>query len=559
MCGILATTRGIENVDHIIEFLKFRGPDETNIVSINGINFIHTLLSMTGPPTLQPFVGGDDEIVAFFNGEIYNFLDFGDYASDGECIIPLYQKYGSEFIKHLDGEFAVVVADFSEDMLIISTDVFSTKPLWFAKHDLDWAVSSYKSCIERLGFEDCTQVEANSTYILKMSNLELIDRKDVYTFDLEQKKDSYDDWESAFSEAISKRTRNIKHGIFIGLSSGYDSGAIACELERQNTPFTAYSIIGSENPDTIEARIKRTKNPVRIQLEREEFLLARDHLKTCCEEYQLRIDNGESDLLSLNMKELEELNSKLELPLKLLNDQLGWYSEKSWFIKCEEVQSLRNRRNTLEVRVERIKDTIEFRKDGQFLTDDNGAIGMSHICRKGKNDGQLIYLSGSGADEVFSDYGFGGIKHFRHSTIGGNFPTDLTSVFPWKNFFDNTQRAYLMKEEHVSGSYGVEGRYPFLDKNVVQEFLWLVPELKNSNYKSVLHHYLTKFNYPFDPQQKVGFNCGFTPSTDGYSPKKSVHRTVGESAEESLVVDMELESSRTKARKERHTLLSKLV
>ena len=271
-------------------------------------------------------------------------------------------------------------------------------------------------------------MEANSTYILKMSNLELIDRKDVYTFDLEQKKDSYDDWESAFSEAISKRTRNIKHGIFIGLSSGYDSGAIACELERQNIPFTAYSIIGSENPDTIEARIKRTKNPVRIQLEREEFLLARDHLKTCCEEYQLRIDNGESDLLSLNMKELEELNSKLELPLKLLNDQLGWYSEKSWFIKCEEVQSLRNRRNTLEVRVERIKDTIEFRKDGQFLTDDNGAIGMSHICRKGKNDGQLIYLSGSGADEVFSDYGFGGIKHFRHSTIGGNFPTDLTSV-----------------------------------------------------------------------------------------------------------------------------------
>ena len=142
MCGILATTRGIENVDHIIEFLKFRGPDETNIVSINGINFIHTLLSMTGPPTLQPFVGEDEEIVAFFNGEIYNFLDFGDYASDGECIIPLYQKYGSEFIKHLDGEFAVVVVDFSEDMLIISTDVFSTKPLWFAKHDLDWAVSS---------------------------------------------------------------------------------------------------------------------------------------------------------------------------------------------------------------------------------------------------------------------------------------------------------------------------------------------------------------------------------------------------------------------------------
>ena len=26
-----------------------------------------------------------------------------------------------------------------------------------------------------------------------------------------------------------------------------------------------------------------------------------------------------------------------------------------------------------------------------------------------------------------------------------------------------------MKEEYVSGSHGIEGRYPFLDKEVVQE------------------------------------------------------------------------------------------
>lgn len=115
-----------------------------------------------------------------------------------------------------------------------------------------------------------------------------------------------------------------------------------------------------------------------------------------------------------------------------------------------------------------------------------------------------------------------------------------------------------MKEEHVSGSYGVEGRYPFLDTAVVQEFLWLAPELKNSNYKSVLHHYLTKHNYPFDAKQKVGFNCGFTPSTDGYSAKKSVYRTVGEAADQTLIVDIDLETSRTESRRNRHVLESKL-
>ena len=31
----------------------------------------------------------------------------------------------------------------------------------------------------------------------------------------------------------------------------------------------------------------------------------------------------------------------------------------------------------------------------------------------------------------------------------------------------------LMKEEMVAGSYGIETRYPYLDRFVIQEFLWL--------------------------------------------------------------------------------------
>ena len=39
-----------------------------------------------------------------------------------------------------------------------------------------------------------------------------------------------------------------------------------------------------------------------------------------------------------------------------------------------------------------------------------------------------------------------------------------------------------MKDEIISGMYGIEGRYPFLDFQVVQEFLWLTPDVKNSEY-----------------------------------------------------------------------------
>ena len=548
MCGILLTTRGIENLPSIIEFLKYRGPDETNHVSIRGLNFVHTLLSMTGPPTLQPFSNQDNSIITFFNGEIYNYGDFGNFSSDGECILPLYEKYGKDFVKELDGEFALALVDFNADLLIFSTDVFSIKPLWFAKEGSDWGLSSYESCLIRNGYSKPMQVEANSTYLYKLSTMEIIDRFDVHKFDLNQYKTNYDDWNIAFSNAIKKRTNNIKHGIFIGLSSGYDSGAIACELEKQNIPFTAYSIIGSENKETIDERIIRTSDPRLFDLKRDDFMSARDNLKKRCEEYFLSIDNGEIDILNTEIEKLNTVSKileKLEPIYRGLNDPEV----------TNQVRLNRNEKALLEKRIPKLSDLVKYRKFGQVLTDDNGAIGMSHICRLGKSEGQLIYLSGSGADEIFSDYGFEGVKHFRHSTIGGLFPEDLESIFPWKNFFDNTQRAYLMKEEYVSGSYGVEGRYPFLDTKVVQEFLWLSADLKNSNYKSVLYNYLNINKYPFDNSTKVGFNCGFSPVNDGFIDQKTKFRKVGTTQDQSLIVDFVLEASKTKNRKNRYTIL----
>ena len=110
-----------------------------------------------------------------------------------------------------------------------------------------------------------------------------------------------------------------------------------------------------------------------------------------------------------------------------------------------------------------------------------------------------------GGDEIFSDYGFGGQSKYQHSNFGGLFPSDLSIIFPWASFYGSTMESYLAKEEYVGGSYGIESRYPFLDKAVVQEFLSLSVELKNKQYKNVLHEYLTRNNFPFAQGQKIGF------------------------------------------------------
>jgi len=224
----------------------------------------------------------------------------------------------------------------------------------------------------------------------------------------------------------------------------------------------------------------------------------RNFLKENSEEYCLKIENGERQEYIKCLIKLDKF--KKDRDILLSKNKFDSITHKLWIKEYTNV--LNKSKDILRI--------YKFRMKEQMVTDDNGSIGLSYICMKARTEGNIIYLSGSGADEIISDYGYNNIKHYSHSTIGGYFPPDLKTVFPWKNFFDNTQRAYLMKEETVSGTHGVEGRYPFLDKFLVQEFLWLSHDLKNKNYKSVIYNYLIKETYPFEKDKKVGFGCGFT-------------------------------------------------
>src|SRR5579872_1302228 len=113
MCSILFTSKTIENLEFVNYFNRFRGPDKTNSITKEGYTFVHNLLSITGTFAVQPFVNGD--VVCIYNGEIYNYKEFGDYASDGEALIPLYFEHGDKFTSLLDGEFSILLVDFSKN------------------------------------------------------------------------------------------------------------------------------------------------------------------------------------------------------------------------------------------------------------------------------------------------------------------------------------------------------------------------------------------------------------------------------------------------------------
>tara|TARA_R110000823_G_C15928403_1_gene499278 strand:- start:484 stop:1824 length:1341 start_codon:yes stop_codon:yes gene_type:complete len=446
MCSILCTSKDVKDFDDVNYYLQFRGPDETSIVKdeVNNFTFLHNLLSMTGEITSQPFQ--KDDIICLYNGEIYNYKDFGDYKSDGYCLIDLYKQYGVDFVKKLDGEFAILLLDFSKDLMVIATDPFKTKPMFYSNANGHFGCSTYRTALDKIGHKDVRKAKPNNAMIFRISDSELIDEFTVFDFDLNQHKDNFDDWNITFENSIRKRAFNTDKKIFMGLSSGYDSGAICSELIKQNIKFKAYTVNGVTEDEQI--------------LKRRHFLIEKSK-------------NG-----------------------KIAN-----------LYKSDEIREIH--RNFIREHSEDFKWTIDTSasnyKERWSLCDDRGAAWISLICSDAIKEDRKIYLSGQGADEIFSDYGFAGMRFAQHSNFGGIFPKDLSKIFPWNSFYYSSQESYIAKEEYTSGIYGIETRYPFLDKSVVQEFLWLTSELKNSQYKSVIDNYFVENNFPFSRGSKVGF------------------------------------------------------
>lgn len=268
MCGFLVSRGGRGNR----RFIQRRGPDQRGVLEQGGLCFEHFLLHVTGDPTPQPFVDGD--IIAVYNGELYG-QPFTH--SDGENIIPAYLEAGPSFPRLLDGEFAIALYDFAANLAFFATDCFATKPLW--RNGVECA--SYQSGVGG------HKIEANTVEVVRISTGELLARGPHFAWSWYQYVTDYDACLEAWELAVRKR---YHPRCFIGLSSGYDSGAIACAL--RDRPFKAYSVIASETRDIIEQRAALLPDVTII----ETFDAAKQerHLRDNAEEfhYRIRYDDG---------------------------------------------------------------------------------------------------------------------------------------------------------------------------------------------------------------------------------------------------------------------------
>ncbi len=146
MCGIIGIINktGLEVQDDILKkmasTIHHRGPDEEGMLMEGPIGFFHKRLSIIDLSSgQQPMTFEDCTIV--YNGEIYNYIELRKElidkghkfhtTSDTEVILHLYNEYGNECVKLLNGMFAFIILDRRKNILFISRDHFGIKPLYW--------------------------------------------------------------------------------------------------------------------------------------------------------------------------------------------------------------------------------------------------------------------------------------------------------------------------------------------------------------------------------------------------------------------------------------------
>ncbi len=134
-------------IEEMLASLRHRGPDDQGRFISPGRRLPRVALANTRLAIIdlaggkQPVFSESKDVVAVFNGEIYNYKELRRYlessghrlasASDTEVIPHLFEEFGIDFLHKLRGMFAIALYDGSR--LYLARDRFGIKPMYYAE------------------------------------------------------------------------------------------------------------------------------------------------------------------------------------------------------------------------------------------------------------------------------------------------------------------------------------------------------------------------------------------------------------------------------------------
>jgi asparagine synthase (glutamine-hydrolysing) len=125
--------------------LRHRGPDEFGTFRDAHAGLAHARLSIIDLHTgQQPLTNEDHNLWVVFNGEIFNYVELRDELlaaghrlrtkSDTEVIVHAYEQWGAQAFARMNGQWAVALWDRRKRALVLARDRLGVRPLYTCSH-----------------------------------------------------------------------------------------------------------------------------------------------------------------------------------------------------------------------------------------------------------------------------------------------------------------------------------------------------------------------------------------------------------------------------------------
>lgn len=557
MCGICGIygENNAELLKKMMKSMEHRGPDDEGTYEDKEILLGHKRLSIIDLSTgSQPIYNEDNSVVIIFSGEIYNFQELRANLekkghkfytnTDTEVIVHSYEEKGVECIDDFNGMYAFAIWDSNKKRLFLARDPNGMKPLYYTfvgntflfaseikallqdqriKREVDINSFHFFANLrylpkEKTMFKGIKKLEAGSTILSENGKF----RKKDMEPRLFQYEKNHDEnyWLSLVENALMNAVR--RHLISdvpvgINLSGGIDSSLITAFASKiSDVPVKTFCMgFGEEEDEICDARIVSDF----YDTEHRDLLIKSKLSK----DYPMMIWYADTPKRNLYPYYLTELTSKyVKVALGGLGgDELfGGYTWKYEYAnRIEEVRK-RVPKEKREEYSHHAKKLLEYQIKYGHIDDD---IYMEYIKKIKFIDNDVkLYLEIQTLDEVFT-------KDYLEKIYGDKIDIGkLEDIYSYYGQYYNSNLSFLENillldysikmiddfifiDESMAMGHSLEGRIPFLDRELIDISFKMPFELK---YKEGVGKYiLKKLASKYLPQEvlakpKKGFGSG---------------------------------------------------
>ena len=513
----------------MMAFTSSRGPDNQDYFDSDEYTVGHNRLSIIDPEerSNQPYYFKN--FVLSFNGEIYNYIEIKnrliskgysfETTSDTEVIIKLFDLEGKNSFKELSGIFSICIYDLKLKKLYLVRDIVGVKPLYY-HFDFNTKKFIFSSLINSIliylknkqlnydalnSYSNFNRNDYRETFfknIFKVLPGELIEvykgnykRTKILNFEFNRNKN-----EKELTNDISKNFSNqflSDVPVALSLSGGYDSNIVLQELlKSKGTNFTNYSVTFKDSPNFQEDHevAKKISNHYGVKF---------NSIEVSSQDFK---DNAENivDIVE------EPTGNQNSISNIILSNNV---SEKVLFSGDggDEVFTGYNRYRSIYILSLFIK--LNFFKNINFK------LKNKNINRLFIKNSRNLYLSFSeqnvfkNAKNVYKNFKLIKDKDLdqilNHTLNLDNQPNLSNAMFHDLDTW--VPNDILIRNDKIYANKGIEARVPFLDKNIIEDYLMLKDFKKYGFFfksKNILIKNYKNLN-KLILKKKMGFNSPF--------------------------------------------------